>query len=171
MMPNDGIIDSPGSRPPANALTSVCQVRYGLWISHFGSSSRVNAGLDAAGAMVKTTSLYVAIAVVTCCDSSLISLVEVEGFKSAIAMAYGYDGSRSCRPSWQRWTPWDWRSHGAVLHSQIAPAFQTTMLGGGHRYATMNVPAQVTLARQQLPQSSRLRCCGGGHNQRSEVTR
>ena len=77
MVPNDGIIDSPGPRPPANAFASVCRVRYGLRISRFGTSSRVDACLDAPGAMAKTSNLYVAFAAVACRNFSLIVLLEV----------------------------------------------------------------------------------------------
>ena len=48
--------------------------------------------------MAKTTSLYVAVAVLACRNFSLIVLLEVYGFKSAIVMAYGYDESRVVYP-------------------------------------------------------------------------
>ena len=92
MVPNDGIIDSPGPRPPANALASVCRVRYGLRISRFGSSSRVDARLYAAGATAKTTNLYVAVAVVTSRNSSLIVLLKDDGGPSLSQNVACYSG-------------------------------------------------------------------------------
>ena len=60
-MPNYGIIDSPGARPPADAPTSTCRVQCGLRVSRFASSLRVDAWLHAAGAMAKSINLCVAV--------------------------------------------------------------------------------------------------------------
>ena len=63
------------------------------------AASPRDAGLDAAAAIVKTTNLTVSVADAIYHNCSLIALVEANGFKSAIAMAYGYNDGHSHGPS------------------------------------------------------------------------
>ena len=57
-----------------------------------------DAGLNAAAPIVKTTNLTVSVANAIYHNCSLIALVEANGFKSAIAIVYGYNNGHSHGP-------------------------------------------------------------------------
>ena len=94
----DGLIESP--RPPAkaNTVASAVIVRLGLNNGHRLSATARVVGSDAAKPMAKTTNVCVEVAAIVCRNFSPKPLVEASGFKSAIAIAIGYDESRSVGP-------------------------------------------------------------------------
>ena len=59
-------------------------------------------GLDAAGATVETTTLNMSVVDATYHIYCLVVLVEGHGFKSVIAMTWGYDGGNRSGPSRRR---------------------------------------------------------------------
>ena len=115
--------------------------------------------------MVKTTNLCVTVVVLACHNFSLIALLEVNGFKSAIAMAYGYDESRHAGPRGEtqrraRERPWR-----ALARSQIAASGRQPATTCAHECRRLNRHGTVEANRPWPPYADAAYGDGGGHDQ------